>query len=116
MKTVSLELAKELQAKGIEIETSFYWSEADRAVPDWHISEFKGLGKCIPAPTTDELLEWLPWDFKESMPSISHANELEYWAYYEDGNGVIHQESANNPAAALAKLALWVKKENSDEL
>lgn len=61
--TVSLDLAKELKKLGFPQDTYFYWSK-NMDLKNWKIEnrQFYKIDKRsdMSAPTTEELLEWLP--------------------------------------------------------
>ncbi len=104
MKTVSLELAKQLQEAGVEIETEHFYDHPDRQARK---SNFLVKVKSpVPAPTTDELLEWLPEQYKDHHLIMVKFSPTDYLAGYEH-----YQElPALTPTDALAKLCLWVKE------
>lgn len=121
MKTVSLELAKQHKEAKIGIETEFYWVNQD--IVGWELTHYKAIRaeQCelnfsehyyIPAPTTDELLEWLAKRCEVGLRNIPTADEMIWLA-----DGVVNRiedlressRSADTPADALAKLVLWVK-------
>jgi hypothetical protein len=107
MKTCSLELAKKLKEAGIDLDTEFFWHESGVLCFYGLKKEFRKKSQDIekyPAPTTDELLEWLPIG---GAGILKRFEEKDYIAMYHD-----HFEADKNPADVLAKLALWVKEQS----
>lgn len=131
MKTVSLELAKQLKLAGIEIKTYWYWAvhEKGHVIGLEHQTYPKTIPHAIdyyPSPTTDELLEWLPNYVSlckagggrngttAGYIACSNANARENWLGRDHrmSNPIPFEEFQDKtPADALAKLALWVKEQ-----
>ena len=121
MKTVSLELAKQLKEAGIEIETYYSWyvsSMAGSAIVRSNVA----YENTIPAPTTDELLEWLATYCEVTLSNVPYETEEGTqlaWVATAVLNSMDDTKdshsSADTPADALAKLALWVKEQEKSE-
>lgn len=113
MKTVSLELSKALKEAGVEIKTEYTWFSDPYKPEHVHARKYApNLNVVCPAPTTDELLEWLPFG-----ASVMKALDVDwkrhcYHATIIDADNPDNKKFyADTPADALAKLALWVKEE-----
>lgn len=133
MKTVSLELAKQLKAKGIEIKTLCQWDEDiygriqlffDGQYLGEDMNSYSRSPKAIPAPSTDELLEWLPKQMGHTHDLTICWNENDeawnsgYWLFDSNELDRAYEEfvDSKNPADCLAKLALWVKEQETKQL
>lgn len=128
MKTVSFELSKQLYKTEIKIDSQFNWygiehyqGEQEPAIElftsDQDLeSHIKDAYKLYPAPTTDELLEWLP-DKLNTFLDLYRSSGNVYHAGYEEVASDLegHYETADTPVEALAKLALWVAKNRGEE-
>jgi len=127
MKTVSLELAKQLEEEGIKLITEHYWVEgpplgwlddSDDTKSVFMIQMNKGTyGDNIPAPTTDELLEWLPKQFNGRWFALSTCSERGWDAQYRyfDERDPLVLFCAKTAEEALVKLVLWVKENHEDK-
>lgn len=126
MKTVSLELSKELMLAGYPRDTYFYWDTVGGK--NWHIIHIQGdefTQHCIVAPTLDEILDKLPVKLKnhcvlqvyrqggdgkynEKYWHVAY-NELHHICNLPNNMGWTFAETA---ADAAAKMYLYLKKEN----
>jgi hypothetical protein len=124
----SLEISRKLVEAGIMLKTDHYWTRKSvatgRLVKNmfsnsgyvegherrWVISYKPNgvVGENIwPAPSFAELWRELP----EANAYLHNNGITEVWLEGEDGNSVSESYADTNPADALAKLLVWVRKE-----
>lgn len=131
MKTVSLELAKQLKEEGFPQETEFYWVKpydinndytGDEPVIDWkewleHVEMEKSI--ICAAPTAEEILEKLPDGVfvkeadNDCFLEIRKNSKVEYVfeASYMDWKKVIgYREYGITLAEAAGKMWLYLKE------
>lgn len=129
MKTISLELAKELQQickeKNITMpESELVWMPYKDIVvgrkgthrhyfnPAFISENYRDLIKddWHKAYTLDELLEWLPKKIKVDYRfHLTTTSFNQYMVYYDKHTNTIEQDP--NPTNACAKLLIWLLKE-----
>jgi hypothetical protein len=124
IKTVSLETAKLLKDAGFEHQCDFWWESIKGMTETKWMLCFKGdhqpylsnLIELIKAPTADELLEELPTDQYE----IYIGNDCkQYHIGFNRAYGHHSEQQCRDSyfadsslVEAVAKLWLWLKKEN----
>lgn len=119
MKTVSLELAKQLKEAGFPQETDFFYTRygGDK----WGVNLNLGIAKefGIAAPTADDLLDSLPanTDITLSIKKGSKQYHVNYWwgtpNPLRKGSVTDYwQTHGDNPADALAEMWIYLKKHN----
>jgi hypothetical protein len=117
MKTISLELARELKSvckeKNVTMPESYHsWYEYRKGV---YCLRNTDNGKTVykylaPTYTLDELLEILPKSIKNKYRlCLTTNNYKEYMIYYEKHTNAIRY--GTNPANAACKLLIWLIKE-----
>ncbi|MGZ3593433.1 MAG: hypothetical protein ACXWOL_16300 [Ktedonobacteraceae bacterium] len=122
MKTISLELAKQLKEAGYPQVTAFYW--VITLTQDYHLSWYDGelpqvlkeRNDCYSSPSAEEILDQLPEDIKHRGILIIMKSEInKTWKVsYQD---VASEEediigfAENFLADAAAKMWLHLKKE-----
>lgn len=135
MKTVSLELSKELKEAGYPQNTvhhkwheydksdEFYIGEKDRLFTHAEWEEFTeeynpSEGSFFASPTADEILDLLPKKIKGTKRGVLHWLQVEIteengWScqYFNPNFGVIHFEESNTLADSCAKMYLYLRKE-----
>ena len=117
---VSLEIARELKGAGWEKETEFWW--VITLTSNWHISMGKpdegwcilNKGNYFAAPLATEILEELPYRIKGQYGlRIYKFTEYNCQVCYWDLDGNLkHDEFDKFLPNALAKMWLYLKKEN----
>lgn len=130
MKTIDLDLAKELQSvckeKNITMPRAFFYHY--KTSTGYEVSCMRDEWEAIsPAYTLDELLEWLPHRIKHEEHKKYYFLEM---AKYNNGYNFIYQVfdsymddtyyefhklqeyGDSNPANAACKLLIWLIKEN----
>jgi len=120
VKTVSLETAKLLKEAGFRQEGGWYWTQHKVDTKNCILN----LGKFNPdgcfhnfyAPTTDELLEELPYRINYQSHwgylSIDKTNTPEYIVGYRgEGHKTLWAKEIGTLPEALARMWLWLKKE-----
>lgn len=114
---VSLELAKQLKEAGYPQEGLWYWTgditneiELRNSI---HWSSGQRFKKVYTAPTVAELLGKIPFDNArlEKIVTAYGGKEVYRAKHIIDYKGNSHNEDENNPADAMAKMWLYLKKE-----
>jgi len=112
-KCVDLEHAKKLVEAGVKIETEKFHVH-NKAKDIYEISKIPTLDS-IPAPDSDELLEWLP-DYIETQETkywfeiFKEKNLYTTWYIDREENKVVISFDNTNLPNALAELACWVEE------
>ncbi len=125
IKTVSLETAKALKEAGFIFykNTSFLWVDLKGLWVCWYWKEFDihchmelkdnsnyKIPEAYCAPTTDELLEELPFSVDgDKLRLIRGANTRVWHVWYGDPKAAFMHSSLPE---ALAQMWLWLHKEN----
>lgn len=131
-KVVSLELAKELKAKGYKQEGEFWWNLAfETLIPkinlsyhpvlekyeNQHKAFYKATGRLISAPLAVELLERLPkrLKYKGVISALTISTSISTFAIYYSEIGGEHRSFLWNEDVilpnALAKMWLYFTKQ-----
>jgi len=118
---VGLETAKKLQDAGIYFRNSFRMycvgCSENKIILRSEIKKYNKLklrNMICNAPTTNEMLEWLPSDFDGFPLTIRKNNKLWEVGYinrFNTGECIFDLFTHKTPQEALAKLCLWVRKE-----
>lgn len=122
MKTVSLELSKQLYELGVRVESEFIWHKS--AVDEkWMVSQisqlddgwFDGKEEIYVAPTSDELGELLPAIFHCGKTLFDEKdNQYNCFVSFVPDNTmklVKHNERADTMADCMAKMLISLHKE-----
>lgn len=129
MNTVSLDVAKELQALGWKKQTYFCWTRLHESSSyfddniesnNFYIEpiDISRGGFVAYAPQLHEILELLPGELEneECVYSLTvDKDEKDYMVSYDDLYGdksIGHSEWNKNPHDAAAKLLIWCVKNN----
>lgn len=104
IRTVSLETAKKLKDEGFIQGTDLFWTEVDGS---FQITPMRGIiHDDYAAPTTDELLEELPWEINMNELTIEKGR-LGFLIKY----GEISIYEQKELCECLAQMWLFLKKE-----
>lgn len=110
MKTVNLDLSKQLKEAGYPQKSFFSWSwYGNRNYPDWEVIPKWGNESEYAAPLADEILEQLPCATQQEWFVISKNPSKEEWVI--DWNTKNEMFKGDTLADAAAKMWLYLKKE-----
>ena len=116
---VTLETAQRLKAAGFPQTTREFWSGPNRAVTEWHVSQYKGVtDDWCAAPILTEVLEQLPVNNGGDKLTITKQHILKGGPEsYSVGYGSIRPFAIRigNPNPAEAAALLWLKLKEADE-
>lgn len=119
MKTVNLELSKQLKEAGYPQESCFWWEDlfdGNAQLSDNRRLSVKGV-KYWSSPTADEILEQLPAQIKNKRLQIDKMPAGEFCISYipfneSDSEEIVIMGTTPTLADAAAKMWLYIKKED----
>jgi hypothetical protein len=111
---VSLELAKQLVAAGIVVESEFWWVNISgewSVFPNYRL-EVTGTNEKYPAPLSSELGELLPVQITIADETFYFLQNKEFVTYHNpnDDDADIWSEIDDTEANARAKMLLYLKE------